>query len=105
MTNKTPSPTTPPPPPLSYRLAKGNVDLDILRQFRRECGWGMAKLEDNWGSPDRQMCVFTAPVGEHGEMEDVGMGGWVFEMPDDPEVASRASHTVQLGQSTLQHLI
>lgn len=88
-----------PPTALGYRLAKTDEDLEILKQLRTECGWGMAKLVDNWGSPDRKLCIFTREVGEpgSGEVETVGMGGWVFELPDDPEAASRSTHTVELG--------
>ena len=75
-------------PQLRFRIAQGD-DLNLLRRFRIECGWGEQRLEQYWGNPDRPLCVFT--LGD----EDVGMGGWLLELPD-PNAASRSTGAVQI---------
>lgn len=74
---------------LGYRLAT-EADYELLRQLRKECGWGIEKLELSWGSPDWRFCVLTLEGG------DVGMGGWALDLPQEPEAASRETKTVHL---------
>lgn len=77
------------PSGLGYRLA-GEGDYELLKQLRRECGWGLDKLEKRWRDPDWKFCILTL------RGEDVGMGGWALDFPDDQETASRRDHTVYL---------
>jgi hypothetical protein len=81
-------------PQLDYRIASDS-DLDLLCQYRRECGWGEDALKKNWTDPDRIFCVFVAEV--EGEKRDVGMGCWYLHQPDDLELASHETKTVHLG--------
>jgi hypothetical protein len=80
---------------LSYRLAASD-DLPLLRRLRQECGWGAEILEEYWGNGDRPLCVFS--LDRDGTLEDVGMGGWILEDPEDLEAASRASGAVELSE-------
>ncbi len=89
------------PANLSYRLAVDG-DLDQLRDYRLECGWGLERLERFWGSPDRPLCVFSI-VDQGGRAKDVGMGGWILELEDDGEAASREYGSVQLCKCTRGH--
>lgn len=88
--------TIPTMPQLDYRIASDS-DLDLLCQYRRECGWGEDALKKNWKDPDRIFCVFVAEV--EGEKRDVGMGCWYLHQPDDLELASHETKTVHLGRS------
>ncbi|KAK4689139.1 hypothetical protein P7C73_g958, partial [Tremellales sp. Uapishka_1] len=78
---------------LSYRMAH-EADLPLLRDYRAECGWGLERLEGQWGNPDRPLCILS--VEQDGQKEDIGMGGWVLNDEEDQEAASRATHTVEL---------
>jgi hypothetical protein len=83
---------------LSYRLVTPD-DLPLLRRLREECGWGRSRLEKYWGSDDRPLCVFT--LENEGEVEDIGMGGWILDNEEDPGATSRASGAVGLSQCIL----
>ncbi|KAK8870127.1 hypothetical protein IAR55_000697 [Kwoniella newhampshirensis] len=83
----------PDPNQLSYRIPT-EKDYPLLVQFRRECGWGIPKLESKWKDPNWVYCVFELPTGEG--VDDVGMACWVLE-DEDPDTASRVTNTVYLG--------
>ena len=76
---------------LTYRIARKD-DIDLLIQFRKECGWGVGTLIGGWVNPDHIYCVF-----EYGG-EDVGMACWVLEKEDYPEEASRSTGSVLIGE-------
>ena len=80
---------------LSYRVATPN-DLPLLRQYRTECGWGKDRVDATFGSEDWAYCVFS--VERDGAKEDVGMGGWKLDDPEDQPHASRAQGIVCLGE-------
>jgi hypothetical protein len=80
---------------LLYHLAGPN-DLPLLLQLREECGWGTQKLLKYWGDKDRPLCIFSLDV--NGKTENVGMGGWILEDPEDLEAACRATGTVTLSE-------
>lgn len=82
------------PRALSYRAAT-HEDLPFLRQLRIECGWGLARLEQRFGSPNWPHIIFTLIEGD-APPQDVGMAAWVLENYEDPEAASRATNTVYL---------
>ncbi|KAL7424241.1 hypothetical protein Q5752_001827 [Cryptotrichosporon argae] len=75
---------------LRFRLATA-ADLDLLVRFRRECGWGEERVRANLGNPDYQMCIFIASID--GTDVEVGMGGWILEVPG---WASKADGWVRL---------
>lgn len=81
---------------LTYRLA-ADSDFPTLMQYRRECGWGEQDLEQHWNDPDRVYCVFAAVID--GELQDVGMGCWYLNMPEDPELANREARVIRICMS------
>jgi hypothetical protein len=81
-------------PRLQYRPATDS-DLELLKRFRVECGWGLERLEKFWGDLDRPLCVFTLEG-----QGVVGMGGWILELEGDPEAASREQRSVQISGLT-----
>ena len=85
---------------LKYRMA-GAKDRTQLQEYRVECGWGTDRLERYWGDIDRPLAIFS--IEADGREEDVGMGGWILEMQDDAEAASREHRSVQLSKSKLSH--
>jgi hypothetical protein len=76
---------------LTYRIARKD-DYDLLLQFRKECGWGIPKVQAGWTNPDCIYCVF-----EYGG-EDAGMACWVLEKEGYPEEASRSTGSVHIGK-------
>ena len=81
---------------LYLRLAN-QQDLPLLRDMRKECGWGVEKLEKQFGSDDWSFCIFLKEIG--GETHEVGMGGWCLDNPRDQGLASRLDRTVYLSES------
>ncbi|WWD01749.1 hypothetical protein V866_008695 [Kwoniella sp. B9012] len=79
---------------LSYRLAQEN-DRQLLLDLRKECGWGAPKIQKYLGDPDRPFCIFLLER-ENGQVEEVGMGGWCLDMPEDQDTASRERRIVYL---------
>jgi hypothetical protein len=78
---------------LAFRPAK-EADFDQLYQYRIQCGWGEARLKDHWQHPDRPLCIFYLVLD--GKQTDIGMGGWILDVPDDQVIACRETHTVEL---------
>lgn len=76
-------------PILVHRKAS-EIDYELLRSMRVECGWGLEKLEKYWNDPHRVYCVFQTDSGS-----DVGMGCWILE-DEDPELASKATDSVYI---------
>jgi hypothetical protein len=86
---------------LAFRLVTPD-DFDQLHQYRVRCGWGEARLKKHWQDPDRPLCIFSITVG--GRPRDIGMGGWILEMPGDRDIACRETQTVEISESALdQH--
>ena len=82
---------------LGYRSVTAD-DYDQLFQYRLQCGWGEARLKEYWQHPDRPLCIFYITVD--GEQRDIGMGGWILDVPGDPVIASRENKIVELSAST-----
>lgn len=80
---------------VTYRIAK-EADLPLLLAYRDECGWGRAAVQKGFYDPDRIYCVFSAEID--GKMEDVGMGCWYMNQPDDLELACREKNVVHIGE-------
>ena len=80
---------------LGYRIVNDG-DLQLLLQYRQECGWGEEAVKNNWNDPDRIYCVFESVID--GEKQDVGMGCWYLHQPDDLELACRDKDVVHLGK-------
>lgn len=87
-------------PDLSYRVALDS-DYDLLIGYRRECGWGEDDVRDHFTDPDRVYCVFESVID--GTKEDVGMGSWYLDIPDDQELASRKDKIIRLCESLHVH--
>ncbi|KAK4684035.1 hypothetical protein P7C73_g6174, partial [Tremellales sp. Uapishka_1] len=85
---------------LKYRPVQ-QKDYALLRQFRVECGWGIPKLDNHWLDPDWPLCVFYTETDDG--QDEVGMGGWVLDMPEDQDAASRALRNVHLTSLYIQH--
>lgn len=82
---------------LDYRIAQQD-DLPLLRQYRKECGWGLERLEKNWNDPNRPLCVLI--LDQDGQRKDIGMGGWILEMEDELDAACKKDKIVQLSGSS-----
>ncbi len=87
---------------LTARLVTDS-DLDQLREYRIECGWGTDRLNRFWMHPDHPLCIYTLEQESDGVREDVGMGGWILEIEGDRKAASRDREygSVQLCKSSL----
>ena len=80
---------------LALRPAKP-TDFDQLYRYRVQCGWGEARLKEYWQHPDRPLCVFYLVID--GKQRDIGMGGWILEVPGDRVIACRETQTVELSE-------
>lgn len=83
---------------LTLRPAKP-TDYDQLYQYRIQCGWGEERLKTYWQDPDRPLCILQISI--NGEERDIGMGGWILDVPEDQVIASRKTNTVELSRCRL----
>lgn len=72
----------------------------MLLGYRQECGWGEEDVRSHWDDPDCVYCVFEAMVD--GVKEDVGMGAWYLNIPDELYLASRADGVIRLCESAFK---
>lgn len=86
---------------LSYRLAETDRDYDLLHDMRLECGWGADRLMAYRADPDRVLCILSMQAADY-ETVDVGMGGWVLDMPKNQQTASREQGIVYLSECQVQ---
>lgn len=74
-------------PPLHHRLVRGS-DRETLLAMRKECGWGMDRIDSYLHEPNMATYLFYRDSAA-GEEVPVGMGCLTFDLPKDPDMASR----------------
>ncbi|GHJ85464.1 hypothetical protein NliqN6_1866 [Naganishia liquefaciens] len=86
--------------PLHHRRARES-DRETLLAMRKECGWGTDRLDKYLYDPTMATYIFYRTANEdegrkeHEEIP-IGMGCLTFDLPEDPDMASRARGNIAL---------
>lgn len=72
-------------------------DRDTLLSMRKSCGWGSNRIDSYLSEPTMATYLFYRS-SEDGQEQPVGMGCLVFDLPEDPAMASRETRTIAIGK-------
>lgn len=72
-------------------------DRDTLLSMRKSCGWGSNRIDSYLSEPTWATYLFYRS-SEDGQEQPVGMGCLVFDLPDDPAMASWETGTIAIGE-------
>lgn len=73
-------------------------DRDTLLSMRKSCGWGSNRIDSYLHEPTWTTYLFYR-ASEDGREQPVGMGCLVFDLPEDPEMASKETGTIAIGEA------
>lgn len=82
--------------PLNHRRVRES-DRETLFAMRKACGWGTDRIDSYLSEPTLATYLFYRTSDGQEEIP-VGMGCLTFDLPKDPDMASRERGTIAISE-------